>query len=91
MSTAELELLGSAVDPWTVFIFFMSHLESSINFFATGIFFRIGVQDWVAWNGWRLLPAYSFCVETGEWHHRLSTPQQAISRGQSWLNRLLYG
>lgn len=34
-------------------------------------------QDWVASKGWRLLPAYSFCVETGEWHHRLSSPQQA--------------
>lgn len=51
MSTAELELLGSAV-------------------------------DWVARNGWRLLPAYSFCVETGEWHHRLSTPQQ----DREWLS-----
>ncbi|CAK9062081.1 tRNA-cytidine(32) 2-sulfurtransferase (Two-thiocytidine biosynthesis protein A) (tRNA 2-thiocytidine biosynthesis protein TtcA), partial [Durusdinium trenchii] len=40
--------------------------------------------DWVANNGWRLLPAYSFCVETGEWHHRLSTPQQ----DREWLSAL---
>eukprot|EP00913_Durusdinium_trenchii_P018261 g17158.t1 len=45
-------------------------------------FVRVG--DWVANNGWRLLPAYSFCVETGEWHHRLSTPQQ----DREWLSAL---
>jgi len=38
--------------------------------------------DWVATEGWRLLPAYSFCVETGEWHHRLATPQQ----DRDWLS-----
>jgi len=38
--------------------------------------------DWVAREGWRLLPAYTFCVETGEWHHRLATPQQ----DRDWLS-----
>ncbi|CAJ1331067.1 unnamed protein product [Effrenium voratum] len=40
--------------------------------------------DWVATHGWRLLPAYSFCVETGEWYHRLATPQQ----DRAWLSSL---
>jgi len=38
--------------------------------------------EWVARNGWRLLPAYTFSVETGEWHHRLASPQQ----DRAWLS-----
>lgn len=41
--------------------------------------------DWVATHGWRLLPAYTFCVETGEWHHRLATPQQ----DRDWLSSVV--
>lgn len=32
--------------------------------------------EWVAERGWRLLPAYTFDADTGEWNHRLATVQQ---------------
>mmetsp|Transcript_35163 Transcript_35163/g.80511 ORF Transcript_35163/g.80511 Transcript_35163/m.80511 type:complete len:1137 (-) Transcript_35163:63-3473(-) len=38
--------------------------------------------EWVADNGWQLLPAYTFCVETGEWQHRLQDPQKV----RFWLS-----
>ena len=64
-----------------VFLYNVQQVSTCLFYFST--IDASAQQDWVARNGWRLLPAYSFCVETGEWHHRLSTPQQAISRGQS--------
>jgi len=38
--------------------------------------------EWVAEYGWQLLPAYTFCVETGEWQHRLQDPQKV----RHWLS-----
>jgi len=39
---------------------------------------------WVADKGWRLLAAYTFDRETGEWLHRLDVPQ----RRRVWLSSL---
>ncbi|CAE7627898.1 ttcA [Symbiodinium sp. CCMP2456] len=64
------------------------------GFVRLGVHFTMSDQDvellaaaveWIATNGWRLLPAYSFCVETGEWYHRLATPQQ----DREWLSSLV--
>ena len=35
---------------------------------------------WVAASGWRLLAAYTFVPETGEWSHRLDSPDQRRGR-----------
>jgi tRNA(Ile)-lysidine synthase TilS/MesJ len=54
------------------------------GFVRVGVHFTFSEQDlqtlassveWVAENGWRILPAYTFDVETGEWTHRLETVQ----------------
>ncbi|CAE8599370.1 unnamed protein product, partial [Polarella glacialis] len=39
---------------------------------------------WVADNGWRLLAAYTFDRETGEWLHRMDTPE----RRRIWLSAI---
>ena len=55
-------------------------LNESPGFVRLGVHFTMSeaeveliasAVDWVATHGWRLLPAYSFCTETGEWSHRL--------------------
>jgi len=64
------------------------------GFVRVGVHFTLSSEDlellassveWVAEHGWELLPAYTFCVESGEWHHRLATPQQ----DRKWLSALV--
>eukprot|EP00930_Biecheleria_cincta_P069297 TRINITY_DN57050_c0_g1_i1.p1 TRINITY_DN57050_c0_g1~~TRINITY_DN57050_c0_g1_i1.p1 ORF type:complete len:1174 (-),score=141.77 TRINITY_DN57050_c0_g1_i1:75-3563(-) len=87
-------LLG--ITPDVAQVFDQSLLRSAQEVLRPG-FVRVGVHytmshedlqvlassiDWIATHGWRLLPAYTFCVETGDWHHRLATPQQ----DRDWLS-----
>lgn len=44
----------------------------------------ITAVQWVADNGWRLLAAYTFDRETGEWLHRLDVPE----RRRVWLSNI---
>ncbi|CAE7243491.1 ttcA [Symbiodinium natans] len=90
-------LLGIDADLARVFDEALLHSAQEVlrpGFVRLGIHFTMSDEDvellasaveWIAGNGWRLLPAYSFCVETGEWYHRLATPQQ----DREWLSGLV--
>ena len=44
----------------------------NFNYFISEETFRyiVDAVSWVADNGWKLLPHYSFCPESGRWQHR---------------------
>ena len=44
----------------------------------------LAAVTWVATHAWRLLAAYTCDVETGEWQHRLDSPQ----RRRRWLSSM---
>eukprot|EP00929_Paragymnodinium_shiwhaense_P069063 TRINITY_DN34842_c0_g1_i1.p1 TRINITY_DN34842_c0_g1~~TRINITY_DN34842_c0_g1_i1.p1 ORF type:complete len:1196 (-),score=255.17 TRINITY_DN34842_c0_g1_i1:377-3964(-) len=91
------QLLG--IDPDLAAVFDKGLARSAQEVLRPG-FVRVGVHfsmpdvdvklladavEWVADKGWQLLPAYTFCVESGEWHHRLATPQQ----DRVWLSAVV--
>jgi len=43
--------------------------------------FLLDAIHFVAEHGWKLLPHYSFCPETGLWHHRRGQPKAAMRLG----------
>jgi hypothetical protein len=43
--------------------------------------------DFIATNGWRFLPAYTFFMDTGEWKHRTRTTKFV---GRKWLGQISY-
>lgn len=43
---------------------------------------------WVADHGWKLLPAYTFVPETGEWEHRAL--KSSVPTRRRWLSELTF-
>ncbi len=56
----------------------------SFNYFFPDrqVEFLLRAVDWIARQGWRLLPAYAFDVSTGLWRHReWNSPLRSLPRG----------
>jgi len=52
----------------------------SFNYFVSeGVFrFILDAVHFVAMHGWKLLPHYRFCPDTGMWYHRRGRPEPAM-------------
>ena len=55
-------------------------IRVNFNYFISETVFEfiIGAVHLVATHGWKLLPHYTFCPETGQWRHRASQPEPCM-------------
>eukprot|EP00742_Colponemidia_sp_Colp-10_P004426 GILJ01004726.1.p1 GENE.GILJ01004726.1~~GILJ01004726.1.p1 ORF type:complete len:1056 (+),score=133.62 GILJ01004726.1:84-3251(+) len=68
------------------------HTRLNLNYFMKQdvVEYVIKAVHFVATEGWKLLPHYTFVMETAEWRHRMHDKQTVRNQVRRWLGDITY-